>query len=259
MQRITNVDEVEKMIKGDHHDVFSVLGMHKRKEGMVVRAFLPYTKAVSVIDFHHRHKTYAMAKGHPDGFYEILLRDREDFFEYQLDITDDSNNRWVGHDPYSFLPVLSHYDLYLFNRGDHRRIYEKLGAHRMTVNGVTGIYFAVWAPCARNVSVIGDFNRWDGRINPMRKLGASGVWEIFMPRPNEGALYKFEIKTQSGEILRKADPYGFYAELRSDTASIVYNLEGYRWQDQEWLEERKRGNYLERAVAIYEVHMGSWM
>ncbi len=259
MQRITNVDEIEKMIKGDHHDVFSVLGMHKRKEGMVVRAFLPYTKAVSVIDFHHRHKTYVMAKGHPDGFYEILLRDREDSFEYQLDITDDSNNRWVGHDPYSFLPVLSHYDLYLFNRGDHRRIYEKLGAHRTTVNGVTGIYFAVWAPCARNVSVIGDFNRWDGRINPMRKLGASGVWEIFMPRTNEGALYKFEIKTQSGEILRKADPYGFYAELRPDTASIVYNLEGYRWQDQEWLEERKRGNYLEKPVAIYEVHMGSWM
>ncbi|WP_242965264.1 1,4-alpha-glucan branching protein GlgB [Petroclostridium xylanilyticum] len=259
MRATVDRNDIDRIIYSDHSDPFSVLGMHKHDKGMVVRAFLPRARTVYVVDYYNPGKKYPMEMIHEDGFYEVEMEDRDNFFEYQLDITDYFDNHWITHDPYSFLPVLTDYDLYLFNKGDNRHIYEKLGAHPMIINNVQGIYFAVWAPCARRVSVVGDFNQWDGRENPMRSLGSSGVWEIFIPGIAEGTIYKFEIKAQNGDILKKADPYAFYSELRPNNASIVYNIDKYQWNDEKWMKERKNINYLERPVAIYEVHMGSWM
>ncbi|HEY5614693.1 MAG TPA: 1,4-alpha-glucan branching protein GlgB, partial [Bacteroidota bacterium] len=162
------------------------------------------------------------------------------------------------HDPYSFLPTLTDFDLYLFNAGDHHFIYEKLGAHAAEVNGVHGIQFAVWAPDARSVSVVGDFNNWDARRNAMRVLGGSGVWEIFLPDLSEGMLYKYQVKTKDGRVLDKSDPYAFEMEHRPRTASRVNFLSRYDWSDHEWMEKRKATKHLTRPMSIYEVHLGSW-
>ena len=157
-----------------------------------------------------------------------------------------------------FPRILTDFDLHLFNEGNHHKIYEKLGAHLMTLNGQSGTHFAVWAPSAKSVSVVGNFNYWDGRSHPMCMLADSGVWELFIPGIGSGELYKYEIKTDNGELLLKADPFAFYSELRPGTASIVYNLSGYKWQDEEWIRRRDSGNTFQKPVSVYEVHLGSW-
>ncbi len=154
--------------------------------------------------------------------------------------------------------VLTDYDLHLFNEGNHHKIYEKLGAHIITHNGASGTHFAVWAPSAKSVSVVGNFNCWDGRSHPMNLLSKSGVWALFIPGVGPGELYKYEIKTHSDELLIKADPFALYTEMRPGTASIVYDLNGYDWQDQEWIRQRDSGNTFDKPVSIYEVHLGSW-
>jgi 1,4-alpha-glucan branching enzyme len=154
--------------------------------------------------------------------------------------------------------VISEFDLHLFNEGNHHKIYEKLGAHPMTLDGVRGTHFAVWAPSAGSVSVVGHFNHWDGRCHPMNLVGCSGVWSLFIPGLSTGDLYKYEIKTSSGELLIKSDPYAFYTEMRPGTASIIFDLDGYEWHDQEWLQRRDAGNTFDKPVSIYEVHLGSW-
>lgn len=253
-----NMDEIYRLVNGEHGDPFSVLGMHKPNGYIVVRAFLPRATKVTVVDFHNRDLRYDMEKILDCGFFEASIRDGHDFFEYQLEITDDLGQTRTTHDPYSFLPVLSDYDLHLFNEGTSQRAYEKMGAHPVTVNNVEGVLFAVWAPTARRVSVVGDFNQWDGRQHPMRLRGTSGVWEIFIPGLMQGDIYKYEIKTNDGRIILKADPYAFCAELRPKTASVVYSIDGYNWGDQDWMEKRRRNNYHNNPMAIYEVHLGSW-
>ncbi len=165
----------------------------------------------------------------------------------------------MAADRHSFLPVLGDLDLQLFNEGTHYRTYNKLGAQVVTHQGVTGVAFAVWAPNAKRVSVIGDFNQWDGRIHPMRIRGSSGIWELFIPGLGEGAIYKYEIKTQYDALLQKTDPHGFYAEMRPKTASIVWDIGKHTWQDAAWLAERPRRDLLRSPMSIYEVHLGSWM
>lgn len=162
------------------------------------------------------------------------------------------------NESYSFPQAITDYDLHLFNEGNHHKIFEKLGAHIMTLNGKNGTHFAVWAPSAKSVSVVGNFNNWDGRSHPMLLLANSGVWELFIPGICSGDMYKYEIKTPSNELLVKADPYAFYTELRPGTASIVYDLEGYKWQDGEWIRQRDSGNTFSKPVSIYELHLGSW-
>ncbi|MGH7369298.1 MAG: 1,4-alpha-glucan branching protein GlgB, partial [Candidatus Methylomirabilaceae bacterium] len=163
-------------------------------------------------------------------------------------------------DPYRFPPTLTDYDLYLMGEGTHQKSYLKLGAHVTKLDGVPGVIFAVWAPNARRVSVVGDFNGWDGRRHPMRNHPGNGIWEIFIPQLGVGALYKFEVKARSGEELAlKADPFAFAFEMTPRTASIVCDLDAYRWGDHAWMEARARANLLERPLAIYEVHLGSWM
>ncbi|MDP2278352.1 MAG: alpha-amylase family glycosyl hydrolase, partial [Nitrospirota bacterium] len=204
-------------------------------------------------------------------------------FRYKLRLKASNEHIFEFFDPYSFLPVLTDYDLHLIAEGNHYKKYEKLGAHVFEVNpvrnssgaldsaaeqrgiisngvnGIKGIHFAVWAPNAKRVSVVGDFNRWDGRRHQMRVLGSSGVWEIFVPGLDEGEVYKFEIKSKANEIFLKADPYAFYFEVRPKSASVVYDINRYRWNDSEWLEMRSEKNWFESPVSVYEAHLGSWM
>jgi 1,4-alpha-glucan branching enzyme len=251
-------EKMESVINADCHDPFSILGMHplEKEKGVCVRAFVPTAKKVKVIDRYNSQNSWPMNKVEERGFFELVLPGK-DFFAYLLEIEEEGGIR-VTADPYSFLPFFSEFDLHLFNEGTYHFAYERLGALLLEVGGIKGVYFSVWAPNARRVSVVGDFNRWDGRIHQMRVLGNSGVWEIFVPQAEEGAKYKFEIKTKEGHLLLKADPYAFFSELRPATASIVYHLSSFPWQDEEWMEKRKSQNLLSSPWNIYEVHLGSW-
>lgn len=257
-------EEIDKIVYSAHSDPFEILGAHTIKWGgkecVAVRAFLPGAVAVEVLDIQPDHQyTYPMKKVHKDGFFEAVIRTRSGVFPYRLKSTDASGLTTVFADPYSFLPVLSDFDLHLISEGTHYNQYEKLGAHEMTVEGVRGVFFAVWAPNALRVSVIGDFNQWDGRRHMMRVRGMTGIWEIFIPDLTEGAVYKFEVKSRhKGYLGQKADPYAFYSELRPKSASVVWNLDKYEWSDNEWMRQRPEKNLFESPVSIYEVHLSSW-
>lgn len=257
------VEDVFRLLGGECHDPYKLLGIHPivgkepNRKYFAVRAFFPNAESINVIDVKSGSR-YNMEKLHENGFFEAIIKDKPDFFTYKLEVTDYTGETFSLYDPYCFLPVLTDFDLHLFNEGNHHMIFEKLGAHVMEINGISGTLFAVWAPCARRVSVIGDFNQWDGRRHQMRCLGSSGVWEIFIPGICTGDIYKFEIKTPSGEVYVKSDPYAFYSELRPGTASIVYDIDRYEWNDSEWMKNRDAGNIFEKPLAIYEVHPGSW-
>jgi len=254
--------EMDAIINSEHHDPFAVLGMHevkyKRKKAIVVRAsFVDVEQAFVYAP--KEDKSYPMTCVRAPGFFELVFPDRQNFFPYQLETIDIHGNNKRFVDVYSFLPVLTDEDLYLFGEGTNYKIYERLGAHPMTINGISGVFFAVWAPNAKRVSVIGDFNGWDGRKHPMRVRGLSGVWELFIPDLKEGNLYKYEIKTQAGHLYEKADPYGFYNEFRPKTSSVISNLEKFIWDDQDWMTRRVHEDPLKKPISVYEVHLSSWM
>jgi len=255
-------EDAESIIRAEHHDPFSYLGMHPiEMEGrklVVVRAFIPEAETAVVMDPERGGVTCPMEKIHPDGLFEVFIEGRQKVFPYRIRITDFYGNVSEFHDPYSFLPVMSQYDLHLFAEGKNYFVYQKMGAHPMTVNNIRGVYFAVWAPNARRVSLVGDFNSWDGRRHPMRVLGGSGVWELFIPGLSEGEVYKYEVKTTDDLVLLKSDPYGYLYEMRPKSASIVYNLEHYQWSDTRWMSDRQGKDPLHSPVSIYEVHLGSW-
>ena len=254
--------DMKHIINADHHDPFSYLGIHpvevEGRKAVIVRAFLPEAITVSVIDIGRVDNAYKMEKVHPDGLFEAIIEDREKVFPYKLKVIDRGGNTREFHDPYSFLPIMSDYDLHLFAEGKNYLIYEKMGAHVLTANDVNGVYFSVWAPNAKRVSVVGDFNNWDGRRHPMRVLGSSGVWELFIPGLSEGEVYKYEIKAMDDLILLKSDPYGYLCEVRPKSASIVSNIDHYSWGDAKWMCERPGKDQLHSSVSIYEVHLGSW-
>jgi 1,4-alpha-glucan branching enzyme len=256
-------DQIKLIINANHSDPFEVLGNHiVAEEGakmVAIRAFLPEAKEAWIID-NETADLYGMERIHKEGFFEAIVRGKDDIFPYRLRTEPFNGPPSEFWDPYSFMPVLTDFDLHLFGEGSHYKIYEKLGAHVIKINGITGVHFAVWAPNARAVSVIGDFNGWDGRRHPLRMLGMSGVWEIFIPGLQEGSIYKFRIKTKNRkQIFEKADPYAFYSELRPKSASIVYDVSKYRWNDTEWMRRRSKTNWLESPISAYEVHLGSWM
>ncbi len=259
MKSTVQKDDIYRIIYTEHHDPFSVLGAHiihhKDTRLVAVRAFRPDAENISILI---SNKEYKMSKLIEDGFFEGILDDHTEIIPYMLKVKRKDGGEEIYYDSYSFLPTLTEFDLYLFNSGDHHKIYEKLGAHSIKINGINGVQFAVWAPNARSVSVIGNFNNWDRCRHAMRVLGASGIWEIFIPELNEGELYKFQIKTQSGYILEKTDPYASEMELRPRTASKVNFLQNYKWDDQSWLEKRKNSDHLGEPISIYEVHLGSW-
>jgi len=262
MSQTLSKEQLDSILSADQHDPFGLLGAHvvtrDGRRQVVVRAFLRDAKQVAVAETYDGQLVWPMQRVHEHGLFEVLIPERQEVFRYELQIEDHQGGRRVTRDPYSFLPILGELDLHLFNEGNHMRLWEELGAHVVTVDGCAGVHFAVWAPNARRVSVVGDFNGWDGRWHMMRTLGASGVWELFVPGLGSGEKYKFEIKTQQGNLRLKTDPMGFYNELRPATASIVWDINRYQWGDAEWLAARAKRDPLRQPVSIYEVHLGSW-
>jgi 1,4-alpha-glucan branching enzyme len=253
-------EQVNRIVGNQHHDPFEILGSHcieqNGKKVWAVRAYLPNASAASVVLPEERQE-YPMVSVHDPHFFECTIEIPE-LTNYQLRIKEGEHER-VIYDPYAFRsPKLTDFDLHLFAEGNHHRIYEKMGAHPTELNGVQGVYFAVWAPNARNVSVLGDFNYWDGRKHQMRK-GPTGVWELFIPEIGVGEHYKYEIKNFDGHIYEKSDPYGFQQEPRPKTASIVTDLNNYTWDDQDWMEKRRHTDPLTQPISVYEVHLGSWL
>jgi len=253
--------DVERLVRVEHPDPHSILGAHlhtvEEKAGVVVRAFHPEaTQAEVAVE---GKEPFLMEKCHPGGLFACFLPDQDLPVSYKVRFTFADGNQWESNAPYRFMPTLGDLDLYLAGEGTHHRLYERLGAHLHETDGVKGVSFAVWAPNARRVSVIGDFNRWDGRLFPMRQMGSSGIWEIFVPGLGQGTVYKYEIKTAKGDLRIKTDPYAFAMELRPGTASIVWELEAYEWHDDAWMTTRSERNLRQEPMAIYEVHLGSWM
>ena len=251
--------EIQSFLDAENTSPHSLLGMHKLEDGgLVVRAFLQNAAECEVVDAANAHRRYKMEKLAPEGLFEAVIASREETFRYRLRTVSHADEVRQFYDPYSFLPTLSAQDLYLFNEGTEYRIYNKLGGHLREEGGVRGASFAVWAPCARRVSVVGDFNGWDGRYHPMRPLGASGVWEIFIPGLSEGMKYKFEIKAQDGSLHMKTDPYGTAFEPPPGNASILRPVNGFAWEDSDWIASREKDDWLRRPMNVYEVHAGSW-
>ncbi len=252
-------DDIKKILTADHHDPFCVLGPHLIKNGtktsIIIRAFLPEAKEVFLKE---KTKSKKMKKIHDKGLFEVKFPNRKKIFPYTLEVSYGDNKPIIKNDPYRHTPVLSDFDMHLFAEGKHHRIYEKLGAHPMTIDGISGIFFAVWAPNAKRASVVGDFNFWDGRIHPMRNRGSSGLWELFIPDIGIGAVYKFEFKTQNNDIILKSDPYAFYSERRPNTASIVFT-DNFKWSDKKWITQRDNSACYDKPMTIYEVHLPSWM
>ncbi|MFZ1511070.1 MAG: 1,4-alpha-glucan branching protein GlgB [Tabrizicola sp.] len=242
----------EAIAGGWHGDPFGVLGPHKAAKGWEVRAFVPGAERLWLITG----KTEAEAEAWPGlpGLFTCALA-RKASYRFRAE---GHGTTWEFDDPYRFGPVLGEMDEYLLGEGSHRRLWQVLGAHVMTHEGVGGVHFAVWAPNAERVSVVGDFNVWDGRRHAMRRRGATGVWEIFIPGLGEGTGYKYEIKGPGGAVLPlKADPVGFGSEHPPANASVVRTIRG-DWQDAEWMESRQARHMTDAPISVYEVHLGSW-
>lgn len=250
--------ELERLLQADQHDPFQVLGFHFVEQppgAAIIRAFQPHAESMRLLAFD---KSLEMEKTRSEGLFEITIPDCTEPFAYRLAAGYHNGDVHEFVDPYRFLPQLGEIDRYLFNSGTHYELYNRMGSHLATVDGISGVLFRVWAPSARRVSVIGNFNVWDGRIHQMRVLDASGIWELFIPGLAENEIYKFEIRTQDGRLLEKSDPFQFFGELRPRTASIVYDLNAYQWQDRQWMQARSGTSPYERPFSTYEVHLGSW-
>ncbi|MBI5693742.1 MAG: 1,4-alpha-glucan branching protein GlgB [Verrucomicrobia bacterium] len=234
--------------------------VRRKVRGVVARALLRDAVTCEVVDVGATPpRTFPMDRIANPGMFEVFIPKQPDVFRYQLRAGYANGEFRQFYDPYCFLPTLGPQDLYLFNEGNEHRIYEKLGAHVRDLGGVIGVSFAVWAPAAARVSVVGNFNHWDGRLHPMRPLGSSGVWELFIPGLGEGELYKYEIRDQRGHVRLKTDPYGTYFEGPPNNAAIVFDPRKFAWTDSAWLERRQgQAGKLDRPMSIYEVHLGSW-
>ena len=253
-------DQLAALVDGRHPDVFALLGIHENPggRGVIVRALLPGATAVSVIARDSRRKIAALHQVHPGGLFERCIQNRSREFDYLLAI-DYRGHRVVQEDPYRFPSCLSPDDLYLFSEGTQERAYRVFGAHARQVEGVEGVLFAVWAPSAQRVSVVGDFNFWDGRRHVMRLHPGSGVWEIFIPDVHDNAHYKFEIVAAGGEVLPlKSDPFARSMQHPPQTASRVVLDESYPWRDEAWMTRRAGSEGIREPMSIYEVHLASW-
>jgi 1,4-alpha-glucan branching enzyme len=262
MASATLLIDIQQVAAGEHKDVFRVLGMHRVSLGgelrLVVRAFLPGATAAAVVDAGTGEWAPMETTG-ADGFFELVLPSGAHPFRYRLRVTEENGTTVEQADPYSFPPTIPDFDLYLVGEGTHLRLWDVLGAHPDELEGVAGTRFAVWAPGARRVSVVGGFNRWDGRRHVMRFHPGSGVWEMFVPGVEAGDVYKYEIQGALGGTFLKADPVAFRSEHNPATASIVHDLSGFAWTDEAWMEERRTGDCYTRPMAVYEAHLGSWM
>ncbi|WP_018274055.1 1,4-alpha-glucan branching protein GlgB [Teredinibacter turnerae] len=251
-------DVIASIVNSDCEDVFSVLGCHQINQHEIeFRVFMPDADLVEIFNYEDQTLILPLAKVHPDGLFCGRMQG-ERLEKYCVNVKYGADF-YLLEDPYRFGSAIGEQDLYLFGEGTHERAYHFMGAQMKTVDGVEGCQFAVWAPNARRVSVVGDFNLWDGRKHMMRKHIPSGIWEIFIPGVSEGAHYKYEIKTREGHLLpHKADPYGFYAQHPPEKASRIYDNQRYQWQDGAWHTTKHRFTKRDCAVSIYEVHLGSW-
>ena len=237
-----------------------LLGNHDYGDGQVIMVYRPHAEKVCVVSptGKNRDEMECLSDG-VYGFYSAKKKYKGT--KYRIETTYQDGTTVVTADAYAFNSQITDFDTYLFAEGKHYDVYEKFGAHPMTIDGVKGTYFAVWAPHARRVSVVGDFNMWDGALNPMQMMQTSGIYELFIPDVAPGAVYKYQILTRDGEILYKADPYGNQCQVRPDNANVVADLTGYKWKDTDWIENRKqqtRETELKKPMAIYECHLGSW-
>ena len=237
-----------------------LLGNHDYGDGQVIMVYRPHAEKVCVVSptGKNRDEMECLSDG-VYGFYSAKKKYKGT--KYRIETTYQDGTTVVTADAYAFDSQITEFDTYLFAEGKHYDVYEKFGAHPMTIDGVKGTYFAVWAPHARRVSVVGDFNMWDGALNPMQMMQTSGIYELFIPDVAPGAVYKYQILTRDGEILYKADPYGNQCQVRPDNANVVADLTGYKWKDTDWIENRKqqtRETELKKPMAIYECHLGSW-
>jgi 1,4-alpha-glucan branching enzyme len=249
---------VNVQLRSPHH----LLGMHPLGDGsgVVARAFVCDAAKIRIEPVHEKDKPSFTLKRIPNtDLFEGATTKAHSAYAYDLVITDHDGNVRRTRDAYSFLPSLGEMDLHLFNEGKDLRLFDKLGAQLRTVDGVSGTSFVVWAPNAQRVSVVGSFNNWDGRCHPMRLLGVSGVWELFLPGVGEGALYKFEVKDCHGNLLLKTDPFGASYEVAPKNAAVVWDSRKFAWTDSDWMERRSTRDPFRSPMSIYEVHLGSWM
>jgi len=254
-------EALDAIVAGTSDDPFAVLGRHRLvidgKPALLIRSMQPAASDVQLVT---DDRVFGMQRRRSDGLFEatVPLEGRAEDFAYRFRVREGAITRDVI-DPYQFGQVLTDFDLHLFAEGTHYRAWEKLGAHRLTIGAVTGVHFAVWAPNAQRVSVIGDFNHWDGRAHAMRRLVPSGIWEIFVPDLADGDCYKFEVRTTAGHLLHKADPFARRFEVPPNTASIIWTDGQYEWRDKDWLLDRTSHDaWRERPMSVYEVHPGSW-
>jgi 1,4-alpha-glucan branching enzyme len=253
---------ISSLVEGTLENPAQLLGPHPidcgDRQALSVRAFLPGSEQVWLVDRHHQ-SVRPMRRVHPSGFYEAICS--VEGFEksgYRLRVASKNGEITEMHDPYAVQPVMTEFDLFLFGLGRNWKIYEKLGAHQRTVDDVSGVNFAVWAPNAESIQLVGDFNRWDGSGHLMRKHIPAGIWELFVPGLAAGEKYKYRIKLRGGATVDKTDPYGYYAELPPRTASMVAPLDRYTWNDHQWMEHRAAKNPLNQPMNVYELHLGSW-
>jgi 1,4-alpha-glucan branching enzyme len=252
--------EIAHLVAGEHTEPHRLLGAHPHEQdgrpGVIVRAQHP--DAISVEVVRPECDPVPLKRLRRTALFTAFLPDAQMPLKYRLRYRFQDGHTWEQEDPYRFLPTLGDVDVHLFNEGNHQRLWECLGAHPRTIDGVEGVAFALWAPNARRVSVVGDFCGWDGRRYPMRQMGSSGVFELFIPRMQPGELYKYEIKTQTGDIRIKTDPFAFSMEHPPGTASRVHQS-AHEWGDAAWMEARRTRDWAREPMAIYEVHLGSWM
>ncbi|MEP2030803.1 MAG: 1,4-alpha-glucan branching protein GlgB [Paracoccaceae bacterium] len=250
-------DDLDRIVAGTHADPFSVLGLHEEDGKLTVRAFFPDVDTVEVTDQKTGRKI-ADLTSRGGGLFDGKATRRKKRFAYQFRLTKGVDS-WVQGDPYRFGPVFGELDEHLIGEGAHLELWKVLGAHVISHEGIEGTRFAVWAPNAQRVSIVGDFNGWDGRRNGMRKRGQTGVWEIFMPGLGDGETYKYQLHDQRGNVLPlKADPFGFGSEHPPKTASVVRRLDGHNWVDKAWMTKRDAMHRTDQPISIYEVHLGSW-
>lgn len=252
--------DIQRILGVEHSDPHSVLGAHALRlhgsDGIVIRAFHPDAVGAEAVLNGTRIPMLLCREG---GLFCCWLSAATFPVSYEVCFRFEDGTTWQTDSPYRFPPTLGEQDLYFAGEGKHFNLYDKLGAHPRELDGVQGAAFAVWAPNARRVSVIGDFNRWDGRLFPMRSMGGTGIWELFVPGLKPGQYYKYEIKTTAGELRIKTDPYAFATELRPGTAGIVWDIDSYQWGDSKWVEERTSMDPMSNPMNIYEVHLGSWL
>ncbi len=250
------VDEMHAFLAGAHPDPFRILGPHRVGENLVIRTFRPEASEVRIVTSGADEVT--ANRLHAAGFFQAVLPGEKRDLDYSVGVVGWDGSEKVIRDPYCHGPIMGEVDLHLFAEGNHLQLWQKFGAQLRDIDGRAGVYFAVWAPNAQRVSVVGDFNGWDGRVHTMRRLLGSGVWEIFVPGAEEGAHYKFEIRTPAGALLLKSDPFAFFNQWGKETSSLVYDLRRYHWSDNEWMHSRRTKDWNKSPVSIYEVHLGSW-